>query len=166
MQINTVTQQATKPNPEKPKPIFHHCKIQTTIKTNVINSRRRETKMTTTKIAPETTIIVIITVVKQNLSSTTTKASVMATLTVQTTEMTENQEVSTHLERPLAKRTTLQRIAILEPRQKTDHLFGLKDRWNKVKLNNETHRSIQLKVSRLRPKLKSNKGTSSFRNSI
>ena len=26
MQIKTVTQQATKPNPEKPKPICHHCK--------------------------------------------------------------------------------------------------------------------------------------------
>ena len=24
-QINTVTQQATKPNPEKPKPTCHHC---------------------------------------------------------------------------------------------------------------------------------------------
>ena len=26
MQINTVTQQATKQNPEKPKPTCHHCK--------------------------------------------------------------------------------------------------------------------------------------------
>ena len=26
MQINTVTQQTTKPNPEKPKPTCHHCK--------------------------------------------------------------------------------------------------------------------------------------------
>ena len=122
--------------------------------------------MTTRKIAPETTILVIKAVVKQTLSPTTTKASVMATPTLQTTEMTENQELSTHLERPLAKRTTLLRIAILEPRQKIDHLFGLKDRWNKVKLNIETHRPIQLKVFRLRPKAKSNNATSSFRNSI
>ena len=26
LQINTVTQHATQQNPEKPKPIFHHCK--------------------------------------------------------------------------------------------------------------------------------------------
>ena len=38
--------------------------------------------------------------------------------------------------------------------QQVHRLLGIEERWNKVKINNETHRSIQLKVPRLRPKLK------------
>ena len=109
--------------------------------------------MTPTNLMPVTTVIAIITVVKQTLTPTTTKLLLTAMPTVQTTEMTEKQELSTHLMRPVAKRTNSQRKAILDPRQQTDRLLGVEDRWNKVKINNKTHRSIQLKVSRLRPKL-------------
>ena len=94
----------------------------------------------------------VATVVKQTLTPTTTKPPVMAMPTVQTTEMKENQELSTHPLRPVAKRTTPQRNAFLEPMQQTDRLLGIEDRWNKIKINNKTHRSIQLKVCRLRPK--------------
>ena len=102
---------------------------------------------------PVTTEILIVTNVKQTLRPTTTKLSAMAMRTVQTTEKTENQEVSTHLVRRVAKRTTPQRNVILEPMQQTNRLLGIEDRWNKSKLNNKTHRSKQYKVSRLRPKL-------------
>ena len=43
--------------------------------------------------------------------------------------------------------------AISEPMQQIDYLLGTADRWNKIKINNETHRSIQLKASKLRPML-------------
>ena len=75
--------------------------------------------MTPTKKVPVTTILVTITVVKQIPTPTNTKPSGMAMPTAQPTEITENQELSTHLVRPVAKRTTPQRMAILEPVQQT-----------------------------------------------
>ena len=62
--------------------------------------------MTPTKVAPVTTKIVITTAVKQTLPPTTTKLSVLTMPTAQTTEITENQELSTHLVRLVAKRIT------------------------------------------------------------
>ena len=117
------------------------AKNQAATETSFINSRKRETKITTK-------ILVILTVVKQTLTPIT-KRRVMALPIVQTTEKTKNQELSNH---PVAKQTTLKRNAILEPMQQLDHLLGMEDQWNRVKLNNETHRSQQLKMSRLRPK--------------
>ena len=72
---------------------------------------------------------------------------------VQTTEMTENQALSSNPVRPVAKRTKPRKNDFLEPMQQIDRVLGIEDRWNKIKTNNETHRSLQLKVSRLRPKL-------------
>ena len=142
MQKITVTQQATKPNPETTKPTCHRCKRRATTETSVVNSKKRQTKTTPTKIAPATTIIVKMIVVKPTLTPTITKPSVMAVTTFHRTEMTENQELSTNYVRPGAKRTTPQRNTPLEPMQQTDCLFRIEDRWNKVKINNKTHRSI------------------------
>ena len=153
MQINILTQQATKLNPMKPKPACHLCKKLITTETSVVNSRKRETKMTPTKIVPVTTITVITTVVKQTLTPTTTKPSVMPMRTVRRTERTKNQELSPHPVRPVAKPTTPEKNAFLEPMQLTDSLPGMENRWNTVKINKKTHKSIQLKVSRLQPKL-------------
>ena len=88
---------------------------------------------------------------KQTLTPTTTKLSEMAMSTVQTTEKTENQKLSTHPVRTVAKRFTPQKNVTLESMQQTESLLGIKDRWNRVKFN-KTNRSIQLKVSRLWPK--------------
>ena len=41
--------------------------------------------------------------------------------------MTENQELSTHPVRPVAKRTIPQRNVIFEPIQQTDRLLGIDD---------------------------------------
>ena len=62
--------------------------------------------MTPTKIAPVTTIIVKITAVKQTLTPPTRKPLLMAMPIVQTTEMKQSQEQSTHPVRPVAKQTT------------------------------------------------------------
>ena len=43
-QINTVTQQTTQQNSEKPKLICHHCKNQVAIETNAVNSNEKKTK--------------------------------------------------------------------------------------------------------------------------
>ena len=42
MQTNAVTQQATKPNPEKHKALCHLCENQDTTETIVLNSRTKE----------------------------------------------------------------------------------------------------------------------------
>ena len=97
--------------------------------------------MTPTEILPLTTIVVMITVVKQTLTSLTTEPSVMAMPTVKTTEKTENQELSTHRVKRVAKRTTPKRNVILERKRQTKRLLGTEDRWNKIKINNKTHRS-------------------------
>ena len=75
--------------------------------------------------------------------------------TMQTTEITENHELSTHPVRTVAKRATLHGNAILEPMQQMDRLLGTENRWNrnKIKINNETRRWKQMNVSRLRSKL-------------
>ena len=91
--------------------------------------------------------------VKQTITPTTTKAPVMAMPLMQTTETTKNQKLSTNPVRPLVKRTTPQRSAVLEPMQQTDRLLGTEDRWKKIKINNGTHRLKEQKLSRLRPKL-------------
>ena len=129
------------------------AKSRATTETSVVNSRKRETELTPTKTVPVTKIIEIITLVKQTLTPTTTKPSVMAMPTVQASEEKENQGLSTQPVKLVAKRTTPERNAILEPMQQTDRLLAIEDRWNKIKINNKTHRSIKLKVSGLRPKL-------------
>ena len=57
----------------------------------------------------------------------------MAMPTLQTSEMAVSQKLSTHSVRPLAKRTTPQRNAFLQPMQQTDRLLGIEDRWKKSK---------------------------------
>ena len=60
---------------------------------------------------PVTTIIGIITMVKQTLTPITTQPLLMAMPTVQTIEMTQNQELFTHPVKLVAKRTTPQENA-------------------------------------------------------
>ena len=49
LQMNTVTQYATKPNPEKPKPTCHQYKNKTTIELNAVISKQKQTKIKATK---------------------------------------------------------------------------------------------------------------------
>ena len=78
----------------------------------------------------------------------------MAMPITQTAEKVQKQELSTHLVRHVVKRTTPQRITILEPMQQINSLLETEDQQNKIKINRETQRSIQLKVSGCRPGFK------------
>ena len=109
MQINNMTQQASKPNPKKPKTTYHHCKKPDHYRNHSRQLKKKRDQKDTKKIVPVTKIIVIKTAVKQTPTATTSIPSVMAMLTVQATGLTENQELSTHPVRPVAKRTTPQR---------------------------------------------------------
>ena len=59
-QINTVTQQATQKNSEKPKPTCHHCKSQVTIATSAVNSYETKTKPEITRIVLTITAILLV----------------------------------------------------------------------------------------------------------
>ena len=51
MQMNTVTQQATQKNPEKPKATGHYCrKNQVPIKTSAVNLNEKKSKAKTVRI--------------------------------------------------------------------------------------------------------------------
>ena len=67
----------------------------------------------------------------------TIKTPIIVLITSQTTEMTENQELSTHPVRPVAKRTTPHRNDVLEPMQKMEHLLGTEDRWDMGRSRNQ-----------------------------
>ena len=60
LQINSVTQQATQQNSEKPKPTCQHCKIQVTIETNAVNSNETKTKPEITRIVPTIATIIVV----------------------------------------------------------------------------------------------------------
>ena len=87
-------------------------------------------------------------------------------LKMKLTEMREKQEHSTDPVRPVAKQTSPQTKAILESMKQIDRIFGREDQWKNIKTNNETHRSVQMKVSRLRSKLWAKNATSLIRNCI
>ena len=101
MQIDIVTQKATKPNPEKPKPT-----CETEPPKPVSSTQGREKPNGHQKDSAGNNKIVTLTVVKHTLTPTTTKTPVMALPIMQTTEMTENQRLSTHPLKPVVKRTT------------------------------------------------------------
>ena len=75
------------------------AKHQAVTDINAVNSKDRKTQLETTKIALASTIT--ITVVKKTLTLTT-KMPISAMPTTQTTEMTENQELSNQPVRPVA----------------------------------------------------------------
>ena len=105
---------------------------------------------------------IVTTVVKQILTLVP-KMPFLATLTIQPTEMTVNHEQSTHFVRPVAKRTTPQRNAILELMQQIDSILGTKVRWERIRINDRTYRTMQIKVFRVRRKEKIGNATSSLR---
>ena len=115
-QTNAVRQHATKSNPKNPSRHVTTAKSQVaTTKINAVNSKERKTKVKATK-----TVLVRITpktaVVKQTLTLTP-KEPILVMITTQTTEITENREMSTHPLLPVAKPTTPQMNGSLEPMQ-------------------------------------------------
>ena len=89
MQMNTVTQQASKPISEKLKPTCHLCK-KPGHKGNQCRQIKKEREQNDIKKVVPVTIIATLRVAIQN-PTPTTKPSVMAMSTVQTTVMIGNQ---------------------------------------------------------------------------
>ena len=119
--MNTVTQLAHQPNPEKPK-LATTAKSQFTTETIAVNSNERNTRPKTTQIVPAITTTAI-TVARQTLTPTI-RFPTTPTQSIQTIKKTENLDVSTHLVRPVVKLIIPQRIVTLEQTQLIDRLPG------------------------------------------
>ena len=78
---------------------------------------------------------------------------IIPTLTTQIIEMAENQELSNHTVRSVAKPNTSQRSVILERMHQTDRLIAIEDQRDRVITNGETHQTARMKFFRLQPKL-------------
>ena len=124
------------------------AKSQATTEINAVNSEEGRTELKARKTVLAITIL--LTVVKQNLAQTK-KELIVAILRVQTTDMTENQKLSTHPVRPVDKLTTPYRNASSEPMQQIDRLLGTENELDRVRIDIISHRTTQMQVSRLWP---------------
>ena len=60
--------------------------------------------------------------------------------------MTQMQKLSTHPVILVVKRNNSQRNVVLEPMQQTARLLGIEDRQENIRINNRTHKTIQMKM--------------------
>ena len=161
LQIKTVTQQGTKPNLGKPNQLVTFAKSQATTGISDVNSNETRTKLKTTQIMLVTSITT--TVVKQ-APTPTTRFHIIPTQKMQTTEKTENQELSSHPVTPVVKPSNPQRNVILEPMQPIHRLPGTENRKHRIRSNKEAITKIQKKVLKLQPDLQTKNAASSHRN--
>ena len=144
MPKNTVTQQASQRNSEKPKPTCHHCKIQVTIKISAVNSNDQKTKPEIIRIVPTITMVV-----PKQTPTPTIKFQTIPKRTIQIIRETEDLDLSSHLVRPVVELTTPQRNVTLEQTQRTGSLPGIDDRKDKIKPNRELRKATQMVMSKL-----------------
>ena len=126
LHINTVSQQPTNTNPDRPKPTCHHCKHDIT-EISVACWKNSENELKKIKIVPETKTVTPIT-----LTRTATSTIIITTTTTTTTETVteprESRKLFTHPVRHVEKQTTPQRNATTEPMQPIDPLPCTEDR--------------------------------------
>ena len=135
MQLNTVMQQDTQRNSEKPKPTCHHCKSQVTIGISVVNSNERKTQPKITRIVPQITKTTRV-MPKRTLALTIKHQSEIRR-TKQIIKETEDLDLSSHPVTHVAEQTTPERNATLEQMHRTDRLPGIDGRKDKTKPNRE-----------------------------
>ena len=151
LQLNTVTQQATQQNSEKPKPTCHHCKSLVIIGTSAVDSNEEKTKPEITRIVLMITTMIMV-LFRQTLTSTR-KLPTIPTQTIGKIKKTGNPDLSTHPVRPLVKLTIPQRIVTLEQMQRSDRLHGTDDRRHRIRSNKEMPRATQMGMFKIQPKI-------------
>ena len=160
LQTNTVTQYTTKPYPEIPMPKFDHCKNPSFYRTQCSQLRRGKNETESNKKSAGKN--------RETSKSGQTNCNpnknipIKATSKTQTTKMTENKELSTHLAGPAAKLTAPQLNAILEPMNQIGLLLGTENRRDRIRISDRIHGTKQMKKSRLRPKPHTKKITSTL----
>ena len=149
LQINTVTQQSTQQNSQKPKSTCHQCKRPGHYQNQCRQMKREKEQNEITRIVLKITTLIA---VKQTLTPAI-KFPTIPTQTLQILRKTEDLDLSTHLVRPVVKLTTPQRSATLEQSQPTHRLPGIDHRKDKTKSNREMPKATQMEMSKLQPKL-------------
>ena len=147
MQLNTVMQQHTQQNPEKPKPTSHHCKKPSHYRNQCRQLKREKDQVqnNTDSAANNKNNNVV---PKQTLTPTINHQS-QTRRTIQIIKETEDLDLSFHPVRHVAEQTTPQRDATLEQTQRTDRLPGIDGRKDKTKPNRETLKITRMGMSKL-----------------
>ena len=150
LQINTVTQQATQQNSEKPKPTCLHCK-----KPGHYRNQRRQFKQEKDQVQINTSSADNN---NNNISGQTNSNSNNKVPNNTNANNTNNQK--DRRSRPVnppcetcVKLTIPQRNVTLEQIQRTDRLPGTDDWKDKIKPNREMPKATQMAMSKLQPKL-------------
>ena len=125
------------------------AKTQISFEINALNSQKRKSQAKATKIVLP--IILLGTKLTQTLTLTTAKKLILPIIAIQITEITESRELSTYPMRLVTEITTPQRNASLEPMHQTDRLLGTENQWDRAKENENPQKTMQMKVSSLRP---------------
>ena len=162
-QINTVTQQATQENSEKPKPTCHHC-IKPNHYRNQCRQFKREKKQARNN--------------ANNADKTNYKSSGQ-TKSNSNNKITNNTNANNsynqkdrrprsdyHPVTPVVKGTIPPRNVTLERRLRTDRRPGTDDRNDKTKPNRDTPKASQMGMFKLQPKLQARNATDSLRSCI
>ena len=140
MQINTVTQQATQQNPEKPKPTCHHCKKPGQYRNQSRHIKRdKEPARKNTNSAGTNNNNIF----GQTNPNSNNKIPTIPMQTLQRIKKTEVLDLSIHPVRPVEKLTIPQRNVTLEQTQRTDCLSGSDDQKDKIKSNREMPKATQ-----------------------
>ena len=151
MQLNTVIQQDTRQNSEKPKPTCHHCKKPGHYR-NQCRQLKREKDQAQNNTDSATTN-------KNNNGSAQTNSNPNHKVPVANKANNANNQRERKLDpfshpvRHVAERTTPQRDATLEQTQQTDRRPGIDGRKDKTKPNRELLKITRMGMSKLQPNL-------------
>ena len=151
LQVNTVTQQATQQNSEKPEATCHHYKKPSHYQNQCRQLKREKHQarnITNTADSSSNNI--------GNSHTNLTPTKKFPTIPMQAKQIikkTEDLDLSTLPVRPVVEITTPQSNVTLEQMQRTDRLPGTDDRKDKIKPHREIPKATQMAVSKLQPKL-------------
>ena len=144
MQLNTVMQQDTQQNSEKPKPTCYHCKKPGHYRNQGRQLKREKDQNNTNSDANN----------ESNNGSAQTNSNPnhkapVANKAYNTNTETENLDLHFHPVRHVAEQTTPQRDATLEQTQQTDRLPRIDGRKDKTKPNREILKITRMGMSKL-----------------
>ena len=149
-QINTVTQHAKKPNPEKPKPTCHHCKKPGYSPALCRQLKREKDQNESNKNSAGKNNI-------NNGGRTNFNPSNKNANNSNANNTKNRNDKRLRIVYPpcetCGKTNHPTEKWYLEPMQQVDCLLGIEDQRYRIRINGRTPRIIQLEVSRLRPEL-------------
>ena len=150
LQINTVNQQPTNTNADRPKQTCHNCKKPGPYRNQCRLLKNSAEKLKNTKIFLETQTVTPITLTR---TTTSIIKSTTRTRTKKVTEPKESRKLFTHPVRHVKKQTSPQGNATLEPMQRTDRLLGTEERRDRTRSHKEPIKKTLKKLLKLQPKI-------------